>query len=72
MLFRSGEALFCKAVAQQTAGLKRSRHRALSAQPQPGYLWFKEIDNIGMLPVRFEFNNPKMGNVIVILRQATK
>ena len=67
-----GEAIFCKAVAQQTAGLKRSRHRALSAQPQPGYLWFKEIDNIGMLPVRFEFNNPKMGNVIVILRQATK
>lgn len=66
-----GEALFCKAVAQQTGGLKRSRHRALSAQPQPGSLWFKEIDNIGMLPVRFEFHNPKMGEVIVILRRVS-
>lgn len=64
-----GQALLCKAIAQQTGGLKQSRHRALMAKPQPGYLWFQSIDSIGILPIRFEFDHPKMGKVIVILRK---
>lgn len=67
-----GQALLCSAVARQTGGLKQSRHRALMARPQPGYLWFKSVDGVGMLPVRFEFDHPKMGKVIVILRNIAR
>ncbi|MDI2090329.1 DUF3108 domain-containing protein [Commensalibacter oyaizuii] len=64
-----GQALFCKAVAQQIGGLKHSRHRALMAQPQPGSIWFKNIDQVGILPVRFDFQHPKMGMVTGVLRK---
>ncbi|CAI3928430.1 unnamed protein product [Commensalibacter communis] len=65
-----GKAILCKAVAQQIGGFKTHSHnRALLSQPQPGSIWFKNIDGIGYLPARFDFKNPKMGVVTGVLRQ---
>lgn len=65
-----GKALLCQVVAQQVGGFKtHSRHRALLAQPQPGYIWFQKVADIGYLPVRFDFKNPKMGMVTGILQK---
>ncbi len=66
-----GEALFCKAVTQQIGGLKHSRHRALMSRPQPSYIWFKNVDKVGILPIRFDFDHPKMGNISIILRKVS-
>lgn len=65
-----GKAILCTAVAQQVGGFKtHSRNRKLLSQPQPGSIWFKNIEGIGYLPARFDFKNPKMGMVTGILRK---
>lgn len=65
-----GKAILCTAVAQQVGGFKtHSRNRQLLSQPQPGSIWFKDIEGIGYLPVRFDFKNPKMGVVTGVLRK---
>lgn len=65
-----GKALLCTAVAQQVGGFKtHSRNRKLLSQPQPGSIWFKDIEGVGYLPARFDFKNPKMGVVTGVLRK---
>ncbi|MDI2111787.1 DUF3108 domain-containing protein [Commensalibacter nepenthis] len=68
-----GKAILCKAVAQQIGGFKiHSKNKVLLSQPQPGSIWFKNIDNVGYLPARFDFKNPKMGIVTGVLRKIDK
>lgn len=66
----SGPALRCDFVGQQIAGfVKDSPNRSKMAAPQPGSAWFKEIDGVGLVPVRIEFNHPKLGHVTVVMQQ---
>lgn len=67
----SGPAMRCDFVGRQIAGfIKNSPNRAKLASPQPGAAWFKNIDGLGLVPVRIEFNHPKLGHISVVMQQA--
>jgi hypothetical protein len=62
-------ALRCDFIGQQVAGfIKDSPNRAKMAMPQPGSAWFKDVEGIGLVPVRIEFNHPKLGHVTVVMQ----
>ncbi|MBS1096204.1 DUF3108 domain-containing protein [Gluconobacter sphaericus] len=67
----SGQALRCDFVGRQLAGfVKDSPNRAKLASPQPGSVWFRKINDLGLIPVRIEFNHPKLGHVMVVMQHA--
>ncbi len=67
----SGQALRCDFVGRQLAGfVKDSPNREKLASPQPGAVWFRKIDALGLVPVRIEFNHPKLGHVMVVMQHA--
>ncbi|EHH68489.1 DUF3108 domain-containing protein [Gluconobacter morbifer] len=71
--FYSGPSLRCDFIGAQTAGfVKDSKNRAKLASPQPGSAWFKQIEGVGLVPVRIEFNHPKMGHIVVVLQKAVQ
>ncbi|KXV46544.1 hypothetical protein AD945_13100 [Gluconobacter albidus] len=67
----SGQAMRCDFVGRQVAGfIKDSPNREKLAAPQPGAVWFRKIDGLGIVPVRIEFNHPKLGHVMVVMQHA--
>ncbi|MBR0559610.1 DUF3108 domain-containing protein [Neokomagataea anthophila] len=65
----TGAALRCDFVGQQVAGfIKDSPNRAKMASPQPGAVWFKNVQGFGLLPVRVEFEHPKLGHISLVLQ----
>jgi len=62
-------SLRCDFIGQQVAGfIKDSPNRAKLATPQPGSAWFKNVEGIGLVPIRIEFNHPKLGHVTVVMQ----
>lgn len=66
----AGLSLRCDFVGQQIAGFVRnSPNRAKLATPQGGSVWFHETEGFGLVPVRVEFDHPKIGHVTVVLQK---
>ncbi|GBQ69024.1 hypothetical protein AA103196_2109 [Ameyamaea chiangmaiensis NBRC 103196] len=66
----TGDAVRCDFVGQQVAGFVRnSRHEAQMRKPQPGSVWFQNLQGYGMVAVRIELNHPKIGKLTVLLAE---
>lgn len=66
-----GPAVRCSFVGQQIAGFPvKTHHRARLAAPHPGEAWFREVKNVGMVPVRIELDYPKLGKVSMVMQDA--
>nr|WP_246091541.1 DUF3108 domain-containing protein [Swingsia samuiensis] len=66
----SGSAIRCDFVGQQIAGfIKNSPNRSKMASPQPGSIWLVKLDNQRIVPVRVEFDHPKLGHITVVIKQ---
>lgn len=69
--YYSGDALRCDFTGRQIGGfVQGSAHKAEQASPHPGTAWFKRLDNGRVIPVRIEFQHPKLGKLILVLQSA--
>lgn len=67
--FYHGPALRCDFIGQQIAGfVTHSSHLADMQKARPGAAWFQNLPGIGMVAVRIEFDHPKLGHLIGVLR----
>lgn len=69
-IYFSGPAKKCSFTGKQIAGfVKDSKHKALLSAPQPGAAWFVHLDHIGIVPVRIDFQHPKLGHIIMVMQK---
>lgn len=66
----TGPALQCNFVGQQVKGfIKNSPNLEKLKAPQPGKAWFQNVGSYGKIPVRVEFNHPKLGYILAVLQK---
>jgi len=71
--FYKGPALRCDFVGQQEAGfIKGSSHLEELKKPRPGSAWFQQVPGFGYVAVRIEFDHPKLGHLVVTLKNPPK
>lgn len=69
-IYYSGPAQKCSFVGRQIAGfVKGSKHKEQLSTPHPGAAWFIHIKDIGIVPVRIDFQHPKLGHIIMVMQK---
>lgn len=70
--YYAGAALRCDFTGRQTAGfVQGSPHKAAQASPHPGSAWLKVLKDGRVIPVRVEFQHPKLGRLVIVLHTAS-
>lgn len=66
-----GQALRCDFTGRQTGGFSiGSPHKALKSAPHQGRIWFAPMHGAGFVPVRLEFDHPKLGLMTIVLQSS--
>lgn len=69
--YYTGDALRCDFTGRQIGGFSQgSSHKAEQASPHPGIAWFKTLEKGRIIPVRIEFQHPKLGRLLLVLQSA--
>lgn len=69
-IYAAGPAQKCSFTGAQIAGfVKDSGNNAELAKARPGAAWFIHVKNIGIIPVRVEFDHPKLGKITMIMQE---